>query len=118
MPKVMKLQGKDRFLTDLQMWAVSSGASTWLIDLEPGERCRVAVLVDRVRIDPAEHVIEASITDGTATTVAQWSTEHTSYLPVIPGDAVLLEGVAAMVREGEIVLSEPLFESITFPALE
>ena len=111
----VRRSAQDHWLVELQMWAVSCGASTWLIDLEPYESCRVAGIVDRLRIDPAEQVIEVTITDGTASAVARWSTRRTSRLPVIPGAGVLLEGFAAIGPDGRVVLSEPLSEPAVFP---
>jgi hypothetical protein len=105
-----------RWLFELQLWTVSQGASVWLVDLAPYESCRVAGLVERLRIDPVAGFIEASISDGTASVLAQWSIGRpTPQLAVAPGRAVVLEGVAGIGPDGELVLVNPTFETVPFP---
>lgn len=101
---------------ELPQWAVSRGASVWLIDLEPYESCRVVGIVERLRIDPRDGHIEAEITDGTDSLVARWSIRRpTPELAVVPGRAVVLEGVAGVGDDGRLILEEPAFETIPWP---
>jgi hypothetical protein len=111
------LRTEERWLLELQLWVVSCGASAWLIDLEPYESCRVAGLVKSLRIDPTNGVIEALIADGTGEVVAQWSIRRpTPELSVAPGTGVVLEGIAAVGPDQELILKEPRYESVGFPA--
>ena len=110
------LRTDEQWLLELQLWFVSCGASTWIIDLEPYEPCRVAGLVKSLRIDPANGLIEALITDGTGEVLAQWALRRpTPELSVAPGTGVVLEGMVAVGAEGELILTEPRHESVSFP---
>ena len=96
----------ERLLADLQLWAISNGASTWLIDLEPYVRHRIVGVVEHLRIDPLEDHIEITVTDGTAHVSARWPigrpfSEHL----VIPGNGVRLEGFARVDAEGELAFN-------------
>ena len=100
----------------IQLWAMSSGATSWLIDLEPFEPVKVAGIVQRIRIDPFEGVVEATIADGTGSALARWSTsDGVTQLPVIPGKAVLLEGLGPRSQDGRVVLVDPILEVIPAP---
>jgi len=106
----------ERWLAELQLWAVSNGASTWLIDLEPYTSCRVVGVVERVRIDPVSGWLQATITDGTAEVVARWFIRRpTPELAAVPGRGVALEGAALIGDNGELILSEPALETLPFP---
>jgi hypothetical protein len=108
--------GERRRLAELQLWAVSRGASLWLIDLQPYELCRIAGVVERLRLDPGGGLIEATVSDGTGEVTARWSIRRpTPELAVSPGRAVVLEGIAVVGRDGELILSEPTFEIVHFP---
>jgi hypothetical protein len=107
---------EQRRVTALALWAVSSGASVWLIDLQPYEFSRVAGIVLRLRLDLAQGQIDATVTDGTAEVRARWPIRRpTPELAVKPGRAVLLEGIAVVGRDGELVLKDPAFEIVDFP---
>jgi hypothetical protein len=109
---------EESWLFELQLQAVSLGISTWLVDLGPYETCRVAGVVDRLRIDPRAGVIEASISDGTAAVAAQWSISRaTPQLAVTPGRAVVLDGIATIGPRGDLVLLDPSFETVSFSDL-
>jgi hypothetical protein len=109
------LRGDEPWLVDLELWAVSSGASAWLIDLEPYELCRIAGVVKRLRVDPVNGVVAAVITDGTGEVVAQWAIRRpTPELLVAPGTGVILEGVAALGPGQELILREPRYETVRF----
>lgn len=107
-----------RRLTDLQLWAVSSGASAWLLDLEPYQSCRVVGVVQQLRVDPVNRHIEVTITDGTGELVAHWAIRRpTPQLAVAPGRGVVLEGVPIVGRDGALVVRDPAFETIPLPDL-
>lgn len=111
------LRTDERWLLELQLWVVSCGASNWIIDLEPYEPCRLAGLVKSLRIAPAQGLIEVMITDGTGKVAAQWPIRRPApELSVAPGTGVVLEGIAAVGSGEELVLREPGYESVSFPA--
>jgi hypothetical protein len=107
---------QDRWLFELQVWALSKGISAWLCNLEPYEACHVAGIVERLFIDPQHGLIEVSLSDGTGTAVAQWGIRRpTPELALTPGTAVVLDGVAVIGAHGEFVIREPTFETDSFP---
>ena len=104
------------WLAELQLWAVSNGASSWLIDIEPYVICRVVGVVERIRIDPANGWLQATITDGTDEVVARWFIRRPMpELAAGPGRAVALEGTALIGDDGELFLSEPALQTLRFP---
>jgi hypothetical protein len=108
-PKQTRLAGR-------QLWALSAGASVWLIDLEPYERCRVVGVVRSLRVDPVEGCIEVTIDDGTGQVAARWSIRRPApELAIGPGMAVLLDGVAVVGDDGRLTLQEPGFQAIPYP---
>ena len=106
-----------RSLAARQLWAISAGASVWLIDLEPYERCRVVGVVKSLHLDPTEGYIEITINDGTGQVAARWSLRRPALeLAIGPGMAVVLDGVAAMGEDGRLTLQEPGFQVISYLA--
>lgn len=104
-------------LAERQRWAISAGASTWLIDLEPYEKCRVVGVVNSLRMDPREELIEITINDGTGEVGARWMIQRPiPQLALAPGTAVVLDGVAAIGNDGRLVLLEPGFQAIPYSA--
>jgi hypothetical protein len=104
------------WLFGLQLWTVSRGATSFLVDLEPYELCRVAGLIERIRLDPRTGVFEAWVTDGTASVVGQWSMDRPIGRELIaPGRAVVLDGAAAVGPDRGLVLRNPAFETTPFP---
>jgi hypothetical protein len=102
-----------------QLWAISAGASVWLIDLEPYEKCRVVGVVKRLSVDPHHGYIEVTINDGTGQVAARWAIRaHAPQLALAPRTAVVLDGVAVVGDDGRLTLVEPGFETITYLASE
>ena len=109
---------QDSWMAELQLWAVSNGASTWIIDLEPYVMCRVVGVVQRVRIDPVNGWLRATVTDGTEEVVARWFIRRpTPELAAAPGRGVALEGIARIDDDGELVLCEPALQTLRFPQI-
>ena len=105
----------ERRLFDVQVWVLARGPSTWLADLHPYEPCRVAGVVERLLIDPRAGLITAWLSDGTATVPAQWGIwRRTPVLALMPGCAIVLEGVAFVGQDDKLVLGEPAFEKHAF----
>jgi len=89
----------------------------WLIDLEPYEHNRVVGVVRKLRVDPTEGSIEVTINDGTGEVAARWSMRRPApELAIVPGTALVLDGVATVGNNGRPTLQEPAFEVIPCPA--
>jgi hypothetical protein len=101
---------------ELQLWAVSMGASAWLIDVEPYEPCRVAAVVQQLRLDPAHGLIDATVTDGTGVITARWRIRRPApELAAVPRRAVILEGLPVVDERAELILLDPTLELVHFP---
>ena len=106
------LSEEERRRAELQLLAVSVGASCWMIDLSPYETCRVAGVVERLCLDPVEGHMDAVVSDGTGRLVARWAIQRpTPQLVVSPGRFVSLEGVPRPTDDGFLML-EPSFELV------
>ena len=100
-----------------QRWAISAGASVWLMDLEPYEECRVVGVVNSLRMDPREGLIEITINDGTGEVSARWMIQRPiPQLALAPGTAVVLDGVATIGNDSRLLLLEPGFQAIPYSA--
>ena len=109
--------GQQPWLAELELWAVSNGASGWLIDLEHYVACRVVGVVERIRIDPAIGWLQA-ITHGTDEVIARWFIRHpTPELPAVPGRGVALERTPLIGDDGELLPSEPVLQRLRFPQI-
>ena len=103
-------------LIELQLWAISAGASCLIIDLVNFEIARLAGLVQKLTIDPVEGHLDALITDGTGQVVARWPIRSaTPQVAVVPGRLVVAEGLAVPVGEDTMVL-DPVIELTPGPA--
>lgn len=106
----------ERHLAELQLWAVSVGASAWVIDVEPYEPCRVAGIVQRLRLDPTRGRIDTTVSDGTGVITARWPIRRLSpELRATPGRAVILQGIPLRDERAGLVLVDPTLELVQFP---
>jgi hypothetical protein len=86
-----------------------------MIDVEPYEPCRAAGIVRRLRIEPLEGYLEATVTDGTGSLLARWD------LPTAPrpislfGCALVLEGSASIAPDGGLMMVDPACEYVDSP---
>jgi hypothetical protein len=97
-------------IEDLPLWALSQGASCFIIDLAAYETCRVAGIVQRLRLDPVNGVIQVTVWDGTGTVSAEWVIcRPTPQLVLSPGRGVVLTGATSIGLDGDVVLTEPHF---------
>lgn len=100
-------------LLQLQLWAISNGASSLIADIQPYEPCRAFGLIRSLRFDPVRGVMEGSVTDGTGWLVARW---HLSNRPDLHGHrAVCLEGVPRAGDDGSSVMEDPEVEVVSPP---
>lgn len=97
---------------ELQLWAVSTGASSWIVDLEPYETAYVAGSVIKLCIDPIAGEIDAHVWDGTAYLIARWHiVRPTPHVAVVLGRRVFLYGLPVF-EQDSIVMVEPVFELV------
>ena len=88
-----------------------------MVDLAAYESCRVAGIVQRLRIDPVNRVVEVTLADGTATVSASWTIHRpTPQLVLVPGRAAILSGVTGVGPKGDVVLNEPTFALVPIEA--
>lgn len=103
--------GDERWVVDLGLWAVSAGASCWMVDLTGLEVARIAGLVERLNITPVEGHVEALITDGTGRLIARWDTRPpTPQVAVVPGRLVVVEGLVVVREDDMMMMLDPAFE--------
>jgi len=108
-----------RWLEKIRLWAAAREDCLWLDRVEVYRSCRVAGVVQRLRIDPRTAVIEATITDTAAQLRAQWRIRQPApQLRAAPGSGLILEGVARVDPSGELVMIEPSFEIVPGPERE
>ena len=108
---------QDLQLIELQLWAVSAGASCWIVDLPRYEVSRVAGVVQKLSIHPVEGNVDALISDGTGSIVARWEIRcSTPQLVVVPGRVVVVEGLTAPGDEHMMML-DPIFELASLPSV-
>lgn len=101
---------------NLRAWAETIPASARIGDTAARSRCRVAGVVQNIRIDPRPDVgsVEATITDGTGTLVARWLGRR-SLQGIKLGTGLVIQGMAASGQDDELVLLNPEYELVPGP---
>jgi hypothetical protein len=108
---------KRRWLDEIRLWAAQRDDCLWLDRVETYRPCRVAGVVTCLRIDPRAGVIQATISDGQASLGAEWPIEPpVKQLRVAPGVGLILEGLARLDRDGQLLMVEPAFEIVPGPS--
>jgi hypothetical protein len=103
----------------IRSWAAGRQDCLWLGKVELYRTCRVAGVVRRLRLDPRAGVIEVTITDGNTSLGAQWAiTRPMQQLRAAPGSGLILEGMARIDGNGELVMREPAFKIVAGPVYE
>ncbi|HEV2757684.1 MAG TPA: hypothetical protein VG318_18135 [Actinomycetota bacterium] len=97
-------------VSELELWAISTGATTCCIDVELYEACRIAGVVERLVVDPQTDCLEATVTDGTARVTARWSLATGAIRGLACGTRILLEGVAVAGPDAQPILDEPALQ--------
>lgn len=100
---------------NLRAWRSSIPGVQPIAELQPRERGKVAGVIQNIRIDPREGTsIEATIIDGTGQMVARWLGRDR--MPGIGlGMGLVMEGVAGMSPEHELVMLNPEYELVADP---
>lgn len=95
-----------------QLGFVASGLgdSSRLDELELYASCEVVGVVRRLRVDPVNRTIEATISDGTGSLVAQLGIDRMQEVTGSLGRSVALRGVARLDRDGHATMLEPLID--------
>ena len=90
---------------EVWLWAASKEDCLWLKNVHPYIRCRVAGIVDRLRIDPQKSEIIVTITDGTGSLSARWAIVDVGpQLHATPGRGLILEGIPRAGSDGVPVM--------------
>lgn len=114
--KLLRRNERDS-VDELPLWALSHGASCLIIDLCAYEACQVAGIVQRLRLDPVNGLVEVSLADGTGAISAWWSIRRpTPQLRLAPGRGAVLTGVTSIGPDGDVVLAEPKFVVVPIEA--
>lgn len=100
-------------LWKLRAWSTNVSGVTPIDRIEPTWPCSFAGVVQKVRIDPRDRSIEASIHDGTGCITTRWR-ERSSFsgLHVAPGVGLMVTGLPALGADGQLVVIEPSYEVV------
>lgn len=87
-----------------------------IADLRPRERCRVAGVVQNIRIDPrtGSGSIEATIIDGTGQMVVKWL-GRSSLSGITLGMGLIVEGTIATGADDECAILNPEYRLVPGP---
>ncbi len=101
---------------NLQEQASAVDHMTPMAEVRAKRRCSFAGWIERVRVDPRDGSIEATIDDGTGTLKVRWATGRTvSELHVAPGLGFIGTGVPVLTHEGRLVVNNPRFQVLSGP---
>lgn len=104
---------------NLRVWAATIPDRVPIDTVEPRARCKVAGVIQNIRIDPREGSgsIEATIIDGTGQLVARWLGRK-ELAGIRLGTGVVVEGVVGKTSEGEGLILNPEYSLIPSPENE
>lgn len=95
---------------------MTSRASFRLSEIEPYEAFRGVARLRRLRLDPVERTLTATVTDKADSLVAVWDLRPgVLWLARALGRLVLLEGMVSLDGAGEVKLVEPYFDVLPEP---
>jgi hypothetical protein len=99
-----------------RQWVESIPNTSRIESVLPRERCRVAGVIQNIRIDPRQGSgsIEATISDGTGQMVAKWLGRST-LSGIKPGAGLVMEGTVGVDAEGDLVVLNPDYELVEGP---
>lgn len=101
---------------NLRRWAATIPGTSPIVAVEPRCHCKVAGVIQNIRIDPREGTgsIEATIIDGSGSMVARWL-GRSAMSGIRLGMGLILQGLPGTTREGEAVLLNPEYELVPGP---
>jgi hypothetical protein len=101
---------------NLGAWAASIQGARPIATVEARCGCKVAGVVQNIRIDPREGTgsIEATIIDGSGQLVAKWL-GRSSLQGIRLGVGLIIEGIAGVSREDEFVVLNPEYALVPGP---
>jgi hypothetical protein len=101
---------------NLAAWAKSVKGATPIAEVEARSGCKVAGVVQNIRIDPREGTgsIEATIIDGSGHLVAKWL-GRSSLQGIRLGVGLVIQGIAGISREDEFVILNPEYSLVPGP---
>jgi hypothetical protein len=101
---------------DCQHWARSVPDTVPIARVEQRERCRVAGLIRNIRIEPQEGTgsVEATIFDGSGELTAKWLGRK-SLSGLRLGEGLVLEGIAGLGKDNQLVVLNPEYELVSGP---
>ena len=100
---------------NLRQWAGSIRDSTPIGEVKPRERCKVAGVIQNIRIDPrGGGSIEAKIADGSGQMIARWL-GRASLSGIRLGEGLILEGAVGSTDEGEPLVLNPEYQLVPGP---
>lgn len=100
----------------LREWAASVPGSVRITEAEPRSRCRIAGVIQNVRIDPREGrgSIEATVTDGTGRMVVRWLGRQ-KLSGISLGAGLIFEGIVGKGDGGRLQVLNPEYELVPAP---
>ena len=101
---------------NLRRWASTIAGATPISQVEPRTRCKVAGVVQNIRIDPREGTgsIEATIIDGSGQMIAKWL-GRPSLAGITLGMGIVAEGTAGKGEGDELVILNPDYRLVPDP---
>lgn len=101
---------------NLKLWAESIEGRIPIAQVQPRSRCKVAGVVQNIRIDPTEGggTIEATIIDGTGQMVARWL-GRSSLSGIRLGVGLVMEGTPGTGPGDEPVILNPDYRLVPGP---
>ncbi|MGH2730726.1 MAG: DNA-binding protein [Actinomycetota bacterium] len=108
--------GEELRAENLRKWASTIPDAVPITKVQPRQRCRVAGVVQNIRIDPREGrgSIEATLIDGTGDLVAKWLGRQT-LSGIRLGMGLVVEGIAGTGDQGELVILNPEYLLVPGP---
>ena len=101
---------------NLSVWASAVEGALPISDVRPRQQCRVAGVIQNIRIDPraGSGSIEATITDGTGELVAKWLGRQ-SLSGIGLGVGLVLEGIVGTDPAGEPTILNRAYQLVPGP---
>jgi hypothetical protein len=100
---------------NLRQWASSIEGTTRIRDVSKRERCKVAGVIQTIRIDPRSGgSIEATISDGTGSLIAKWLGRPTMS-GIRLGEGLALEGAVGTGADDLPMILNPEYRLVSGP---